>query len=112
SSQAWGRGGTPRRGQGGAGGLRSPGGHEETPYLRLVLQEVGWRVLAPMQVVHAMVLWSDTAFIDESPVDAVEGTGRALVKPWVQTVIRTAYDPGLPDHADNPAHAGDLVAMI
>ncbi|MEL6265111.1 MAG: hypothetical protein AAFR52_05605 [Pseudomonadota bacterium] len=77
-----------------------------------VLSGMGWRVLAPMQVVHAMVLWSDTAFIDESPVDAVEGTGRALVKPWVQTVIRTAYDPGLPDHADNPAHAGDLVAMI
>lgn len=71
-----------------------------------------WRVLATGQAVQAMLLWSDHAFTAESPVAEIEGTGRALVKPWVQALIRAAYDPALPAVAEDRAHASALVAAL
>jgi hypothetical protein len=69
------------------------------------------RVLAAGQAVQALLLWSDHAFTAESPVAEIAGTGRALVKPWAQALVRAAYDAGLPDAADEPAHAARLAAL-
>ncbi|MEM6489340.1 MAG: hypothetical protein AAF677_13915 [Pseudomonadota bacterium] len=69
-----------------------------------------WRVTAAGQAVQSMLLWSDHAFTAESPVAEIQGVGRALAKPWVQALIRAAYDPALPAATDDPAHATALAS--
>lgn len=74
------------------------------------LARVPWRVLSAGQATQAMLLWSDHAFTAESPVAEIASLGRALVKPWVQALVRAAYDPALPAASDDPAHAARLAA--
>ncbi|MEM9783954.1 MAG: hypothetical protein AAF899_15965 [Pseudomonadota bacterium] len=76
------------------------------------LARMSWRAVALAQAVHAALLWSDHAFTRASPVAEIEGTGRAVVVPFVQDVVRAAYHPDLPDAATDPAHAGLIVAHL
>ena len=66
--------------------------------------------LALSQAVQTILLWSDTAFSDTSPLAVVNG--RAVVRPEVAAVIRAAYDPVLPAVAMDAAHALRLAARM
>lgn len=57
-----------------------------------------------------ILLWSDTAFRNASPLALLDGT--AILRPDVAGLIRAAYDPVLPAAAHDPSHALRLAARI
>lgn len=66
--------------------------------------------LALSQAVQSILLWSDRAFTQASPLGLV---GEAVVlKPEVAGVIRAAYDRVLPVMAQDPSHALRLAARV
>lgn len=75
------------------------------------LAAVPAETLALSQAVQTILLWSDAAFHDRSPLLAVPGRG-AVLRPEIGAVIRAAYDPVLPAHARDPSHALRLAARI
>ncbi|KUF09245.1 hypothetical protein [Pseudoponticoccus marisrubri] len=75
------------------------------------LSKVPAEVLALSQVVQAILLWSDTAFRDRSPLGRVEG-GRTVLRPEIASLVRAAYDPVLPAMSQDPTHALRLAARI
>jgi hypothetical protein len=74
------------------------------------LQAVSADVLALSQVVQTVLLWSDMAFRDRSPL-AVAG-GRTILRPEIAGLIRAAYDPVLPVVARDASHALRLAARL
>jgi len=75
------------------------------------LQRVSAQTLAVGQAVQGMLLWSDKAFMDESPI-AVTDDGLCVVKPMFADLLRTAYDPVLPDTATDASHALRIAARL
>lgn len=75
------------------------------------LRQVSARTLAVGQAVQAMLLWSDTAFGDESPI-ALTPDGVCVVKPMHAGLMRAAYDPRLPAASTDPALALRLAARM
>ncbi|MEN8888318.1 MAG: hypothetical protein ABF243_05545, partial [Celeribacter marinus] len=74
------------------------------------MQEVPADVIALSQAVQAMLVWSDTAFSQDSPLAvASEGT---VVRPDVANLLRAAYDPILPVAARDASHALRLYARL
>lgn len=67
--------------------------------------------LALNQVVQSLLLWSDRAFIDRSPLGRLED-GRVVLRPEIGALIRAAYDPVLPEMARDPSHALRLSARM
>jgi hypothetical protein len=67
--------------------------------------------LALGQVAQSILLWSDTAFRDRSPLARLEG-GATILRPDVAGLIRAAYDPVMPAVADDPSHALRLAARL
>ena len=74
------------------------------------LSAVPAETLALSQAVQTILLWSDAAFRDASPL-AVAGE-RTILRPDMADVIRAAYDPVLPAAATDPAHALRLAARV
>ena len=74
------------------------------------LSAVPAETLALSQVVQTMLLWSDMAFRDQSPL-AVAGE-KTVLRPDIASVIRAAYDPVMPDAAQDPSHALRLAARV
>ena len=74
------------------------------------LEAVPAGTLALSQAVQTILLWSDRAFGDRSPLLAAPGG--AVLRPEIGDVIRAAYDPVLPAHADDPSHALRLAARL
>jgi hypothetical protein len=74
------------------------------------LQAVSADVLALSQVVQTILLWSDMAFRDRSPL-AVVG-GRTILRPDIAGLIRAAYDPVMPVVAQDASHALRLHARL
>ncbi|PWK59386.1 hypothetical protein [Roseicyclus mahoneyensis] len=68
--------------------------------------------IALSQIVQTIVLWSDTAFLGASPLAVLQPDGPAILKPQIADLIRAAYDPVLPPHATDPAHALRLTARL
>lgn len=66
--------------------------------------------LALAQVAQAMLLWSQAAFRDRSPLATVAGT--VILRPEIAGLIRAAYDPALPAMARDRAHALRLFARM
>ncbi len=66
--------------------------------------------LALSQVVQIVLLWSETAFRDRSPLALAGET--AILRPEIAGLIRAAYDPVLPAAAQDPAHALRLFARL
>jgi hypothetical protein len=81
-------------------------------FLRMdaALAEVEAGALALAQAVQVIVLWSESAFRDSSPL--VRMGGQALLRPEIAAVIRAGYDPVLPVVARDPSHALRLSARI
>lgn len=74
------------------------------------LSAVPAETLALSQTVQSMLLWSDLAFRDRSPL-AVAGETTVL-RPDIAGVIRAAYDPVMPVAAVDASHALRLSARL
>ncbi|MGR3504621.1 MAG: hypothetical protein ACU0B7_01975 [Paracoccaceae bacterium] len=74
------------------------------------LQAVSADVLALSQIVQTILLWSDMAFRDRSPLAVLEG--RTILRPDIAGLIRAAYDPVLPVAAQDASHALRLSARL
>ncbi|WP_415403843.1 hypothetical protein [Tateyamaria sp. SN3-11] len=74
------------------------------------LSKVPAETLALSQVVQSILLWSDLAFRDRSPL-AVAGEATVL-RPDIAALIRAAYDPVMPGQADDASHALRLSARV
>ncbi len=66
--------------------------------------------LALSQAVQSMLLWSDAAFTEVSPLAVADGT--TVLRPDIAGVVRAAYDPVMPVAASDPAHALRLAARV
>lgn len=66
--------------------------------------------LALSQAVQSIVLWSDVAFTDASPLAMIDGN--AVLRPHIVGVIRAVYDRVMPAVAHDPSHALRLAARI
>ncbi|MFK7944575.1 MAG: hypothetical protein AB8B85_16915 [Paracoccaceae bacterium] len=75
------------------------------------LQRVSAQTLAVGQAVQGMLLWSDGAFTDESPI-ALTDDGVCVVKPSVAALLRASYDPVLPDASIDTSLALRLAARM
>lgn len=75
------------------------------------LSAVPAETLALSQAVQSMLLWSDTAFRDRSPLGQVGG-GQVILRPDIAGLIRAAYDQVLPSASQDPSHALRLFARI
>ena len=74
------------------------------------LSRVPAETLALSQIVQTILLWSDRAFSDASPLAHVPKTGAVILRPDIAGVIRAAYDPVLPAMARDPSYALRLAA--
>ncbi|MFQ3183518.1 MAG: hypothetical protein ACI9RO_001728 [Alteromonas macleodii] len=74
------------------------------------LREVPADTLALSQAVQSILLWSDVAFVDASPLAMVGGN--AVLRPDIAGVIRAAYDQVMPAVAHDPSHAMRLSARV
>lgn len=74
-------------------------------FLRMdaALEAVPAEDLALAQAAQVILLWSDTAFVAQSPLARLQGT--VVLRPEIAGVIRAAYDPVLPAQATDAAHA-------
>lgn len=74
------------------------------------LSAVPAETLALSQAVQSILLWSDLAFRDRSPLGVV---GEATVlRPDIAALIRAAYDPVMPVAAQDASHAMRLSARL
>jgi hypothetical protein len=74
------------------------------------LSEIPAQTLALSQIVQSYLLWSDTAFKDQSPL-AIAGDN-IILRPDVAGLIRAAYDPVMPAAANDSSHALRLFARM
>ncbi|MBD3663869.1 hypothetical protein [Sulfitobacter aestuariivivens] len=74
------------------------------------LSDVSAETLALSQVVQSVLLWSDLAFRETSPL-AVAGE-TTILRPEIAALLRAAYDPVLPGMAQDASHALRLAARI
>lgn len=67
--------------------------------------------LSLTQMVQSVLLWSDTAFADQSALAKTPG-GSVVLRPEIGALIRAAYDPVLPSASEDASHALRLFARI
>ena len=75
------------------------------------LSEVPAETLALNQAVQMMLLWSDRAFLQNSPLAIMENGG-VIVKPEISGILAAAYDAVMPVAASDPSHALRLAARM
>jgi len=75
------------------------------------LADVPAETLALSQAVQMMLLWSDKAFLQSSPL-AVMPEGGVIVKPEISGLLAAAYDRVMPVAADDSSHALRLAARM
>lgn len=73
------------------------------------LAELPAETLALDQMVRIILLWSDRAFAETSPLALTE-KGHTVLRPEIADVIRAAYDPVMPVAARDASHALRLAA--
>lgn len=76
------------------------------------LAAVPAEILALSQIVQTVLVWSDTAFRDRSPLALLPGRETAVLRPEIAALIRAAYDPVLPAAMTTPSHALRLGARM
>lgn len=74
------------------------------------LAEVSADTLALSQAAQTILVWSDAAFRDTSPLAVLKGN--TVLRPEIATVIAAAYDPVMPAVAQDPSHALRLAARV
>jgi hypothetical protein len=75
------------------------------------LEAVPAETLALSQAVHAILPWSAQAFEAAQPLAQGQG-GAAVLRADIAAVIRAAYDPVMPDVAQDASHAIRLAARV
>ncbi|MAB65020.1 MAG: hypothetical protein CMG98_13285 [Marinovum sp.] len=82
-------------------------------FLRMdaVFSELPAETLCLTQVVQSILLWSDHAFLSQSPL-AILPDGRAVLRPEIGNLIRASYDPTLPELAEDKSHALRVFARL
>jgi hypothetical protein len=82
-------------------------------FLRMdkALNDVPAEMLVLSQAVQTILLWSDTAFAERSPLVMAEGRA-AMLRPDSAGLIRAAYDPVLPPAGQDPSMAFRISARI
>ena len=75
------------------------------------LQSVSAETLALSQAVQVILLWSDAAFTETSPL-LVGPEGQVMLKPEIAEVVRAGYDPVLPSAARDASFALRLAARV
>ena len=83
-------------------------------FLRMdeTLSKVPAETLALSQMAQTIVLWSDKAFQDRSPLASVPDKDTVILRPDIAEVIRAAYDPVMPAVAEESSHALRLAARL
>jgi len=76
-----------------------------------IMQEIPADTICLGQAVQSMLLWSDEAFLNSSPL-ATTGNDMAILKPEVAAIIRAAYDPVMPRATKDDSHALRLAARL
>ncbi len=76
------------------------------------LSSVPAETLALNQMVQTIVLWSDTAFTERSPLAAMPDGEGVILRPEIGDLIRASYDPVLPPVAQDASHALRLGARL
>ena len=76
------------------------------------LSKVPAETLALSQMVQTIVLWSDMAFQDRSPLASVPEKDTVILRADIAEVIRAAYDPVMPAVAEDSSHALRLAARL
>ena len=76
------------------------------------LSSVPAETLALSQMVQTIILWSDTAFGDRSPLAAMPEGGGVILRPEIGNLIRACYDPVMPPVAQDASHALRLGARL
>ncbi|GAB4275390.1 MAG: hypothetical protein Kow0013_29470 [Pararhodobacter sp.] len=66
--------------------------------------------IALLQAVQTIVLWSERAFADRSPL--IRAKGVAVLRPEIAALIAAAYDRVMPAQATDPSHALRLAARL
>ena len=81
-------------------------------FLRMdeALSQMSAEDIALGQMAQIILLWSDRAFAERSPL-AVAG-GRTVLRPEIGDLIRAAYDPVMPVAANDASHALRLAARL
>ena len=74
------------------------------------LSDVPAETLALSQIVQSVLLWSDAAFRDRSPLAGAGG--KTFMRPEISALIRAAYDPVMPNAAQDASHALRLAARV
>ncbi|MGB8814512.1 MAG: hypothetical protein WCC57_15145 [Paracoccaceae bacterium] len=74
------------------------------------LTAVPAETLALNQAVQVILLWSDRAFADASPLALLDGV--AVLRPEIAGIIRAGYDRILPAVAKDASHALRLAARV
>lgn len=74
------------------------------------LSAVPAEALALSQAVQVILLWSDLAFRQASPLGMLDGV--AVLRPEIAGVIRAGYDPLLPAMTQDASHALRLAARV
>lgn len=74
------------------------------------LSDMPAETLALTQAVQSMLLWSDLAFRNRSPLAAAGET--TVLRPDIAALIRAAYEPMMPDAAQDASHALRLAARV
>jgi len=75
------------------------------------LADLPAEAIALNQIVQTILLWSDTAFAEHSPL-ARAPDGMLVLRPEIAEVIRAGYDPVMPVMAKEPSHALRLAARL
>ncbi|NDR57216.1 hypothetical protein [Aliiruegeria sabulilitoris] len=75
------------------------------------LSELPAEDLALSQMAQSLLLWSDRAFTERSPL-ALTPEGHVVLHPEIAGVIRAAYDPVMPEAASDASHALRLAARL
>lgn len=76
------------------------------------LSAVPAETLALGQIVQTILLWSDMAFRDSSPLALVPESDAVILRPDIGDVIRAAYDPVLPAMSQEVSQALRLYARV
>lgn len=74
------------------------------------MAQIPAETLALDQMVRCILLWSEAAFAERSPL-ALAGE-RVILRPEIGAVIRAGYDPAMPAVSREPGHALRLFARI
>ncbi|HSF93557.1 MAG TPA: hypothetical protein VLA52_00910 [Thermohalobaculum sp.] len=76
------------------------------------MKRVSAQTLAVTQSFLGILLWTEGAFADESPVALTGEDRRCVVKPWHAALIRAAYDPAIPPAGIDSSLALRLAARL